>query len=328
MSNRQLRLRIRQLTFLAVFVTAFGSGNVFAQRGGAGAKGGSNRPDRTQPQPEQRTKSILRNVIGPAIATPTPSPSPSPEATPTPEAAPTEFCDKTKPGTCPGTYKLTFGISVNDHARHADAAPQKTAGGFALNVYVTRRVFVEIDNDTFVWKKPQGADAVRGFGDTVLNVGGDPLLEKEGSKRPGIWVTYAVKLPTASATKTLGTGEVDHSITGAVYKTYRKVNYFELDFNEYLSGKTGASGYDGSSGLIGVFERALSDKDLLHSEIGGTFATKSSNAEMYTLNYLEHSFTDHTIIRLGGRVGLTPNSPRVGFYAALRFKGNLKEVFK
>jgi len=320
MINRQSILAMKRITCLIVLLITAG-GAVFGQRGGVGAKGGSNRPDRTQPQPEQQTQKALRNIVGPSVV---PSPTPSPEPTPTIEPEGRESCDTTKPGTCPGTYKLTYGISINDHARHAEAASQKTSGGFAFNVYVTRRIFVEVDNDNFVSKKPEGADRVTGFGDTVLNIGADPLLEKEGSKRPGIWVTYAVKVPTASMKKGLGTGELDHSITGAVYKTYRKANYFELDFNEYLSGRGGGLGFDHSSSLIGLLERILSEKNLLHFEIDGTFATQSSNAELFTLDYLEHSFTDHMIMRLGGRVGLTPNSPRIGFYAALRFKGKLK----
>ena len=161
-----------------------------------------------------------------------------------------------------------------------------------------------------------------------MSIGADALLEKEGSKRPGISFVYAIKLPSANASKGLGSGEVDHTFTGVISKTHKKTNYFELDFNENLSGRSGSAGYDDSSGLVGVYERTQSEKNTLHFEIGATFATKSSNADMYTLDYLEHGFSHHVFMRLGGRFGLTPNSPRIGLYAALRFKGNMKGLFK
>jgi len=294
-----------------------------AQRAGGGAKGGSSRPDRSQPQREER-RSQISTIVGPTV---TVTPAPTPQASPSPETAPEELCDPNEEGQCPGKFKLIYGVSINDRARHAEAASPTTTGGFAFNVYVTPRVWFEIDNDNFVSTKQEGGDRITGVGDTVLILGADALLEKDESRRPGIWVAYAIKLPTASAAKLLGTGEIDHSLTGAILKTLGD-NYFELDFTQNFSGRTGTSGYDRSSDLLGVYERTFSNKNMFHVEIGGTFATKTSNASMYNLDYLEHSFNDRVGFRIGGRFGLTPNSPRIGFYGAFVFKGNLRRLFR
>src|SRR5713101_4853235 len=124
----------------SLFLFAISGGTAIAQRGGGGAKGGSNRPDRERPQPEEQ-KSTLRKV-GPV--TPNATPSPTPEASPSPEPTPKELCDSHEPGKCPGTFKLIYGVNINDRARHPDASSQKTVGGFSFNVYVSRRIFVEI----------------------------------------------------------------------------------------------------------------------------------------------------------------------------------------
>jgi hypothetical protein len=201
-------------------------------------------------------------------------------------------------------------------------------GSFAFNTYVTRRLFIEIDSDNVVSRKPESGARETGVGDTIFIVGGDPLLEKEGSSRPAIYALYGVKLPTASSSKGLGTGQVDHFLVGAVNKTLGR-NYLELNFTEYFSGRSGGSGFDDTSSLAGILKRTVGrKKSTLHFEVGGTFATSSSNAEMYTLDYVEVPIGERAAIKVGGRFGLTPNAPRAGLYLALKLKGNLKEIFK
>jgi hypothetical protein len=193
---------------------------------------------------------------------------------------------------------------------------------------VARRVFVEVDNDNFVSLKPDTAARSTGFGDTVLIIGGDPLLEIEGSNRPAIYTAYGIKIPTASSSNGIGSGQVDHFVLVGVDRTLGRT-YLELNFTEYFAGKDGG-GFSKTSNMSGIIERVLGvkKKALFHFEVGGAFATQESNAEMYTLNYLEYAFNNRVSIRAGGRAGITPNVPRAGLYLALRFKGNLKEIFK
>ena len=306
-----------------------------AQGGGTGAKGGSNRPER-----RERTRTERQEPLQPPPPTPSPTPSASPFVTaspslaqPSPTASPattvTAEEEEEELGSDPGSTFFLYGVNVFARPRHEQGTSTKGAGGFALNIYLTRRVFVEIDNDNFVSLKPIGGDRTTAFGDTVLIVGADALLEKDESKRPNISFYYGVKVPTGSESKGIGTGEVDHILFGLVSKTLgqSKKSYAELNFTEYFAGD-GAGNFGKTSSLGGVFKQWLvKEKYRLHFEIGGTFATKDSNAEMYNLDYFEY-FRGSVSFRLGGRVGLTPNVPRAGFYAAMTWSGNIKNLFK
>jgi hypothetical protein len=294
-----------------------------AQRGGLGAKGGTTRPERIErPSP---------------TPTPTPTPAMTPlpndnrvmateaQTEPTPEATPEEK----KLGTDPGTYFFLYGVSAFARPRHAEGTSQKIAGGFAFNVYVTRRIFVEIDNDNFVSLKPDMEARRTSFGDTVLIVGGDPVLENSEGKRPNFSVVYGIKIPTASSSKGTGSGEVDHLLFATVNKNLLgrwNRSYVELNFTEYFAGRGNGAGFAKSSSLAGIYRHWLNDKKSarLHFEVGGTFATKESNAEMYTFDYLEYFVNNRVSMRVGGRFGLTPNVPRAGLYLAITLNGKLK----
>ncbi|HEV2764068.1 MAG TPA: hypothetical protein VGV38_13880 [Pyrinomonadaceae bacterium] len=313
--------------WVALFLLCVCAAPALAQRGGTGARGGSTRPEKAQPDTTERQTTTPVPAISSQSVNTTAQPTPSP--TPEPEPEPTPFCDTSEPGTCPGTFSFSYGFVAAARPRHSAGTSQRAVGGFAFSTYVTRRVFVEIDNDNFVSLKPEGGPRTTGIGDTVLIVGGDPLLEKEGSSRPAIYALYGVKIPTASSTKGIGSGEVDHFVAGAVNKTVGR-SYLELNFTEYFSGRSDSGGFDETTSLAGVFERTVgrSDKAKLHFEVGGTFATQASNAEMYTLDYVQFAVSDRAAIRVGGRFGLTPNVSRAGLYLALKFSGNLKEIFK
>jgi hypothetical protein len=253
----------------------------------------------------------------------------SPTAAPTPSPTPSEGCDpNTVVGTCPGTYSFTYGFSANASPRSGGAQTEKA--GFAFAVYMTRRIFLELDNDNVVSSKASPDPRITGFGDTTLYVGADALLEKKG--RPGITVLYGVKAPTASSRKGLGSGEVDHTLIGAFSKTLGRESrtYFEFDIGDYIAGETNSRGFNHFPFAAGILRRKL-DRDkkyTLHLEIGGDFATKNSDADLYTLDYLETKLSDHVSLRTGGRFGLTTNVSRAGLYLALKFSGNLKEIFK
>lgn len=263
-------------------------------------------PDRVRPE-----KTIPR--IGP-LALPSPSPSASPEG-----------CDPdTVVGTCPGTLTFTYGFTANASPRHGGAQSKKL--GLAFAVYVTRRLFVEVDNDNMVSTKTARAPRVTGFGDTTVYAGYDALLEGPG--RPSITLIYGIKASTASSAKGLGSGEMDHTILSAIGKTFGFQNrsYAEFDVGDYIAGRSSANGFDHFPFAAGIFERKLDDKKRykLHMEVGGDFATSESNAGMYSLNYLQTTLSPNLAIRTGVRIGLTPNVSRAGLYVALKFSGRIK----
>jgi hypothetical protein len=287
-----------------------------AQRGVSGGRGSISRPEKAElalptPSPE-------------AIAPPPPSPAAVPGATPE------EPAEIEKPGTDPGTFFFIYGVNALARPRHEDGTASKVVGGFGFNVYVTRRIFVEIDNDNFVSRKPLLGTRTTGFGDTSLLVGGDAVFENSETSRPNVSFFYGVKFPSASAEKQLGSGEIDHVLFGTVNKNLRgrfAKSFVELDFVEYFAGKGGGNGFAKSSSLAGVFRQWLNDSrtNRLHFEVGGTFATKESNAEMYNLDYFEHFLPGKRMsFRIGGKFGLTPNVSRAGLYVALTLNGKLK----
>jgi hypothetical protein len=297
---------------LVIFVTP-----AIAQKGVSGARGSISRPQKAElalpaPSPE-------------AMAPPPPSAAASPGATPEEAAVETE-----EPGTDPGTFFFIYGVNVAARPRHEAETATKVAGGFGFNVYVTRRIFVEIDNDNFVSRKPLIGSRTTGFGDTQLIVGGDAVFENSETSKPNLSFFYGVKFPSASAEKKLGSGEVDHFLFGTVNKNLRgrfSKSFIEADFVEYFAGRGGGNGFAKTSSLAGVFRQWLNDNktNRLHFEIGGTFATKESNAEMYNLDYFEHFLANQKMsFRLGGKFGLTPNVPRAGLYVALTLNGKLK----
>jgi hypothetical protein len=230
-------------------------------------------------------------------------------------------------GTCPGTFSFTYGFSAGASPRHGGAQTEKA--GFAFAFYVTRRVFLEIDNDNVVSSKAEPDARVTGFGDTNVYVGVDALLE--GKRRPGITLLYGIKAPTASASKGVGSGQVDHTILGAIGKTLGQEGrtYIEFDVGDYIAGRTNSGGFDQFPFASAFLRRKLdrNKKYTLHFEVGGDFATSKSNADMYNLDYLETKLSDRVSLRVGGRFGLTPNVSRAGIYLALKFSGNLKEIF-
>ena len=288
---------VRSVFIVSMLVLLASAAN--AQRGGSAARGGSVKPEGVKAEEPAQSQTV--------------------------GIAKVSECDPaTVIGTCPGTFSLSYGFSANASPRHG--GPQTERAGFAFAVYVTRRVFLEIDNDNVVSVKSAPNPRVTGFGDTTFYVGADAVLEGKG--RPGITVLYGLKAPTASETKGLGSGEVDHTLLAAFGKTLgsESRSYLEFDIGDYIARDSTTHNFDHFPFAAGIFERKLgaTKKYRWHTEVGGSFATSASNADMYTLNYLQTKLTDHVAIRTGARFGLTPNSPRAGIYLAVKFSGNLK----
>ncbi len=297
-----------RITF-AVVLILLAAGPALAQRGGNAGSGGSVRPERVTPE---------RPAGGPSAQTVTPTASPTPEE-----------CDPaTVKGTCPGTYSFVYGFTANASPRHGGAQTERA--GFAFSVYVTRRVFLELDNDNVLSSKAEPAERVTGFGDTSVYVGADAVLE--GKEHPGLTLAYGIKAPTADSSKGLGSGEVDHTLLGVVSKTLgdKRPTYLEADIGDYIAGRAGADGFDHFPFGALILKQTLDGKKKyrLHFEVGGNFPTSKSNGEVYTLEYLETKLSDHFALRTGGRFGLTPNVSRAGLYLGLKVTGNLKQIFK
>jgi hypothetical protein len=294
---------LKERATIAILTVLLAAGTALAQRGGTAGSGGSVRPERVTDRPEPGTSA---------------------------QAAQPGECDPaTVEGTCPGTFAFIYGFNANASPRHGGAQSEKA--GFAFNFYVTRRIFLELDNDNVISSKTEPAARVTGFGDTTFYVGADAVLEGKG--HPGLTLAYGIKAPTADSSKGLGSGKVDHTLLGVFTKTLGtkrpRPTYLEFDIGDYIARRADASGFDNFPFSALVMKQWLDKKKKyrMHFELGGNFATSKSNAEVYTLEYLETKLSEHFALRTGGRFGLTPNVSRAGLYLGLKVTGNLKQIF-
>jgi hypothetical protein len=293
----QKPLSTRVLLLVSMVLTV--AGYARAQRPGSAASGGRVTPDRVE-------LDIARARVAPATAA----------------NCPTEK----------GTYSFSYGFSANAQPRQGGAQTEKA--GLAFAAYFTCRMFVEIDNDNVVSIKPAAANRVTGLGDTTVYLGVDALSESKS--RPALTLLYGIKAPSASATKGLGSGQVDHTLIAAIGKTFSDGRtYLEFDGGDYIAGRVNASGFDHLPFASAFLSQKLgrNSRCKLHLEVGGDFATTKSNADMYSLNYLETRLSKkeaktYVGLRTGARIGLTPNISRAGLYLALKVAGNLKDIFR
>lgn len=279
--------------FKLLFLTAIyllWSTTAFGQRSGAAAQGGSVRPEGPM---MERASSTVRAVA--------------------PGGCDPNMVD----GTCPGTYSFVYGFNASARPRHGGNETIKA--GFAFTVYFTKRLLVEVDNDNVLSLKPETSARVTGFGDTTVYVGADASLDKPESV--GVTFLYGIKAPTASESKGLGSGEVDHTVLGVVAKTVGK-SYFEGDFGDYIA-RTPGNGFDHFPFAAAIWKQKLGsqEKFTFHFEVGGSFKTDNYIGDMYNLDYLETKLSDKVKLRMGGRFGLTSNAPKAGVYVGLKLTG-------
>ena len=296
--NLHLTLRVISVTCLGLLFAV----SALAQRGGSAASGGRVTPDRVQTERTTRAVSLALPSEG-------------------------EECDPTTvEDTCPGTYSFSYGFSANASPRQGGARTAKA--GLAFAVYLTHRVFLEVDNDNIISIKAPSTDRVTGFGDTTLYVGADALLDKKG--QPAVTLLYGIKAPTASDAKGIGSGEVDHTLIAAIGKTLgsSKRSYLEFDVGDYMAGRVNASGLDHFPFASLFLNQKLGSTGKFkgHFEVGGDFATSKSNADMYSLNYLETRLSkkdakQYVGLKTGVRFGITPNVSRAGLYVGLKVAG-------
>src|SRR3989440_833497 len=115
----------------------------------------------------------------------------------------------------PGVLQLELGYNANFHAPGLRAEQDMP---FALRFAASRRVLLEVDVDGFISQTTEDRKSVVGFGDCQLGI--QAVLWHEDKSMPGIAVAYYIKAPTASGSKGLGTGRVDHSFIALISKSY------------------------------------------------------------------------------------------------------------
>jgi hypothetical protein len=224
-----------------------------------------------------------------------------------------------------GATTLTYGVSVNDHPRHAREGTPKRKGTIGLTIRLAPRFVFGMTFDTFSSKKRADGSYITGIGNTTPSLKYEAL--DDNKKHPSVSFSYSITLPTASVAKTLGSGRVDHKIIGDVGKKVGKTS-LGLSLGYLFAGRKGQSGFS-KTGLAALsLAHPLGKKFTSKNEID--FATRADKnpSEIFAINQIVYKVNNTFSLRAGLRTGITPNSPRIGFTGGVIINGNLKKVSK
>jgi outer membrane putative beta-barrel porin/alpha-amylase len=224
-----------------------------------------------------------------------------------------------------GATTLTYGVSVNDHPRHAREGTPRRKGTVGLTVRIAPRFVVGITFDTFSSKKRADGSYVTGIGNTTPSLKYEAL--DDNKKHPSVSFSYSITLPTASVAKTLGSGRVDHKIIGDVGKKVGNTS-LGLSLGYLFAGRKGQSGFSKTGLAVLSLAHPLGKRFTSKNEID--FATRADKnpSEIFAINQIVYKVNDTFSVRAGVRTGITVNSPRIGFTGGVIINGNLKKIFK
>jgi hypothetical protein len=210
----------------------------------------------------------------------------------------------------PGVLQLEFGFNSDFRA------PSNTSEEdfpLALRFAVSRRVLFEVDLDSPLSQKVSGRRQTSG-GDTQVGI--QFVLQHEKETRPGIALAYYIKLPSASETKGLGTGRVDHNFIGLMSK---KVRGTTVDFNVIylLAGRTTDSGRASSGQAALAASHDLTKRWGLQGEISGFSHNDAQPGAMFALGAVTYQVNRRLVVDSGMRFGLTRDAPRYGLFMGM-----------
>jgi len=210
----------------------------------------------------------------------------------------------------PGVLQIEYGYNANFHTNGASIA-QDTP--LALRFAISRRLLVELDTDS-PSLQTNGGVKMSGQGDTQLGI--QAVLQHENQSRPGVAIAYYIKLPTASNTKGLGTGRVDHTLLALVSK---KINGTTIDFNGIylLAGQSIGRGHVSSGQAALAASRNVTERFGVQGEISGFGRNDTQPGAVLGLGVVTYQVNRRLVLDGGMRFGLTHDAPRIGVVAGL-----------
>lgn len=219
----------------------------------------------------------------------------------------------------PGVLQLEFGFNSNFHG--PDNSSEEDFP-LALRFAASRRILLELDLDSPLTQKAVGRRQT-GAGDTQLGI--QMVLQHEKETRPGVSFAYYIKLPSASATKGLGTGRIDHNLITFVSK---KIGQTTVDFNAIylLAGRTTSSGYVSSAQGALAASRNVTKRVGVQGEISGFSRNDTQPGALFLLAAGTYQVNRRLVLDSGVRFGLTHDAPRVGLFAGMTV--GLADVYK
>lgn len=212
----------------------------------------------------------------------------------------------------PGVLQVEYGIDANfrsEEFRDQQRAP------LTLRFAASHRLLLQFDIDTIISERDVETHAREtGVGDTRL--GAQVLAVENGEGHPALAFAYFVKLPSASQTKQLGSGRVDHRV---VALTSKKMGDTDVDFNvAYLN----VGREDSNRRASGVqaalsFTHELTDKFGLIGEVAGQSEEDVLPRGIYPLGALTIKASRRVQFDAGVRFGIGAEAPHVGVFAGI-----------
>src|SRR5713226_990586 len=224
-----------------------------------------------------------------------------------------------------GTTTITYGVSVNDHPRHAREGTPKRKGTLGLTIRIAPQFVFGITLDTFSSKKRSDGSYVTGLGNTTPSLKYEAL--DDNKKHPSVSFSYSITLPTASVAKTLGSGRVDHKIIGDLGKKVGDTS-LGLSLGYLFAGRKGQPGFSKTGLVVLSLAHPLGKRFTSKNEIDLASRADKTPSEIFALNQIVYNVNATFSLRAGLRTGITPNSPRIGFTGGVIINTNLHKIFK
>ncbi len=163
-----------------------------------------------------------------------------------------------------------------------------SALGGELRYGLTNRVEVRWGGDTFVTQS-DGVIRNNGFGDQYF--ASQIVLRRQSPSIPAVAVSYAIKVPSASEPKGLGSGRIDHTF---VFLASKDIHEFTIDFNTVTQvvGRDAAPGFDKDAIFILTLSHAIKGPLGFIAEISGNTRlneqTPAFATNLWALTYRVH----------------------------------------
>jgi hypothetical protein len=136
---------------------------------------------------------------------------------------------------------------------------------------------------------------------------------------PTLSISYAVKAPTASESKGLGSGQVDHQLTFLASKDFGK-NHFDFNASVFLIGRAGRSGFDRNFQFNLSFSRPIWRKLGFTTEFYGNTelnaATPGFASSLWALTY---NLSPRLVLDGGAESGLSHGGPQQHYFFGMTY---------
>lgn len=225
-----------------------------------------------------------------------------------------------------GDFVLQYGVRSRSRPRDVGTKSASYAAPLSFWMQLSERVSVEVDVDTVLSFEDRKGRSVTGFGDTYLTAQFDPILEE--GRRPFVGVAYSIKAPTASTDRGLGSGAVDHNPYVVIGKTIATHTFAEAAVGGYFEGVPETGGYNSFGTLSLGIRRKFPPRFAYRGVVTATTAGAGLDATVSSRHRFDVRLSDDFVLVGGVTAGLTPNVPRFGWLAGVRWEANFRELFR